>query len=167
MTLEFENPLSLSNIGLNSSYNNETHFTALDRVTSKKTSVISVTRKESLLAREKFKEKREMSGRYSDDYDSYEDDFDDESPAKESTTRRSSRRESRMSERVRSTSTSPSPKYRSRSKKVSSRRDSFASYRSAYGTNRGKFPFDFFVASDLILINTRLLLSNFESSKSI
>ena len=148
MTLEFENPPLLSNIGLNSSYNNEADFTALDRVTSKKTSVISVTRKESLLAREKIKDKREMSGRYSDDYDSYEDDFDDESPAKESTSRRSSRRESRMSEKVRSTSRSPSdspPKYRSR--KASSRRDSLASYRSAYGTNRGKFPFDFFVAS--------------------
>lgn len=142
MTLEYENPPLLSSIGLNSSYNNETDFTALDRVRSKNTSVISVTRKESLLAREKFKEKREMSGRYSDDYDSYEDDFDDDSPAKEPSTRRSSRHESRMSERVRSTSRSPSespPKYRSRSKKASSRRDSFASYRSAYGTNRGKF----------------------------
>lgn len=146
MTLELENPPLLSNIGLNSSYNNESDFTALDRVTSKKTSVISVTRKESLLAREKFKEKREMSGRYSDDYDSYEDDFDDESPAKESTTRRSSRRESRMSERIRSASRSPSdsPPNRSRSKKASTRRDSLASYRSTYGTNRGKFPFDLF-----------------------
>lgn len=147
MTLEFENPPLLSNIGLNSSYNNEADLTPLDRVTSKKTSVISVTRKESLLVREKFKKKREMSGRYSDDYDSYEDDFDDDSPEKQSTTRRSSRRGSRMSERVRSTSRSPSPKYRSRSKKVSSRRDSFASYRSAYGTNRGKLSFDFFIAS--------------------
>ena len=42
MTLEFENPPFLSNIGLNSSYNNETDFTALDRVTkAKKTSIIS------------------------------------------------------------------------------------------------------------------------------
>ena len=149
MTLEFENPPLLSNIGLNSSYN-ETDFTPLDRVTSKKTSVISVTRKESLLARGKLQENREMSGRYSDDYDSYEDDFDSPSTTKEPTARRlSSRRKSRMSERVRSTSRSPSespPKQRSRSKKASSRRDSFASYRSAYGTNRGKFPFDFFVA---------------------
>lgn len=150
MTLEFENPPLLSNIGLNSSYDNETDFTALDRLTSKKTSVISVTRKESLLAREKLQKNREMSGRYSDDYDSYDDDFDSPSPSKEPSTRRfSPRRESRTSERVRSTSRSPTespPKHRSRSKKASSRRDSFASYRSAYGTTRGKFPFDFFVA---------------------
>lgn len=156
MTLEFENPPLLSNIGLNSSYNNETDFTALDRVTSKKTSVISVTRKESILAKEKRQENREMSGRYSDDYDSYEDDFDSPSPTKEPTRKLSSRRgsrnsERRTSERVRSTSRSPSaspPKQRSRlSKKASSsRRDSFASYRSAYGTNRGKLSFDFFVA---------------------
>lgn len=150
MTLEFENPPLLSNIGLNSSYHNETDFTALDRVTSKKTSVISVTRKESLLARGKLQENREMSGRYSDDYDSYDDDFDSPSPSKEPSTRRfSPRRGSRMSERVRSASRSPSespPKHRSRSKKASSRRDSFASYRSAYGTTRGKSPFDFFVA---------------------
>lgn len=143
MTLEFENPPLLSNFGLNSSYHDEADFTTLDRVTSKKTSVISVTRKESLLARDKLKEDREMSGRYSDDYDSYEDDFDSPSPSKEPNTRRlSSRRGSRMSERVRSTSRSPSespPKHRSRSKKASSRRDSFASYRSAYGTNRGNF----------------------------
>ena len=166
MTLELENAPLLSNIGLNSSYNNEPDFTALDRVTSKKTSVITVTRKESLLAREKFKEKREMSGRYSDDYDSYEDDFDDESPAKESTTRRSSRRESRMSERIRSASRSPSvspPKYQSRSKKSSTRRDSLASYRSAYGTNRGKYPVEFFrriVTSDVIFIDTRIERAN-------
>ena len=145
MTLEFENPPLLSNIALNSSYNNETDFGALDRVRSKKTSVISVTRRESLPAKEKLQEKREMSGEYSDNYDSYEDDFDSPSPTKNATRSRrySSRRESRISERARSTSRSPSdspPKQRSRSKKASTRRDSFSSYRSAYGTNRGKFP---------------------------
>ena len=144
MTLEFENPPLLSNIALNSSYNNDTDFTALDRVRSKKTSVISVTRKGSLLAKEKLQENRDMSGEYSDNYDSYEDDFDSPSPSKDATRSRrySSRRESRRSERVRSTSRSPSdspPKHRSRSKKASTRRDSFASYRSAYGTSRGKF----------------------------
>lgn len=142
MTLEFENPPLLSNIALNSSYNNETDFGALDRVRSKKTSVISVTRRESLHAKEKLQEKREMSGEYSDNYDSYEDDFDSPSPTKNATRSRrySSRRESRISERARSTSRSPSdspPKQRSRSKKASTRRDSFSSYRSAYGTNRG------------------------------
>ena len=145
MTLELENPPFLSNIGLNSSYNNETDFTALDRVTSKakKTSIISVTRRESLFAEGKKQESRKMSDRYSDDYDSYEDDFDSPSPTKEPSRRysRSSRR-SHVSERDRSPSPSP-PKYRSRSKKASSRRDSFASYRGAYGTNRGKFSLDF------------------------
>lgn len=142
MTLEFENPPLLSNIALNSSYNNETDFGALDRVRSKKTSVISVTRRESLHAKEKLQAKREMSGEYSDNYDSYEDDFDSPSPTKNATRSRrySSRRESRISERARSTSRSPSdspPKQRSRLKKASTRRDSFSSYRSAYGTNRG------------------------------
>lgn len=142
MTLEFENPPLLSNIALNSSYNNEKDFGALDRVRSKKTSVISVTRRESLLAREELQEKREMSGEYSDNYDSYDDDFDSPSATKNATRSRrySSRRESRTSERAQSTSRSPSdspPKQRSRSKKASTRRDSFASYRSAYGTNRG------------------------------
>ena len=144
MTLEFENPPFLSNIGLNSSFNNEVEFTSLDRVTSKakKTSVISVTRKESLLGKGKTKENREMSGRYSDDYDSYDEDFDSPSPTKEPSRRysRSSRR-SQMSERDRSPSSSP-PKNRSRSKKASSRKDSLASYRSVYGTNRGKASFD-------------------------
>lgn len=143
MTLEFENPPFLSNIGLHSSFNDETDFNALNRVTSKakKTSVISVTRKDNLLAGGKIQENREMSRENSDDYDSYEDDFDSPSPTKEPTRRysRSSRR-SRMSER------DHSPSYRSSSKKASSRRDSLASYRSAYGANRGKLAYDLFVA---------------------
>ena len=144
MTLEFENPPFLSNIGLNSSYNDETDFTALDRLTSKvkKSSVISVTRKEGLFSEEKNQDSGEMSGKYSDDYDSYEDDFDSPSPTKEANRRYSrSSRHSRRSERDRTPSSSP-PKYRSRSKKASSRRDSFASYRSAYSTTRGKRAFD-------------------------
>ena len=160
MTLEFENPPFLSNIGLNSSYNNETDFTALDRVTKAKTSVISVTRKESIFAAEKIKESGEMSGRYSDDYNSYDDDFDSPSPTKEPTRRHSrASRRSHVSERDRSPSSSP-PKYESRSKKASTRRDSFASYRSAYGTSRGKFGFDFSsLEIDVVFIETFSKLS--------
>ena len=157
MTLEFENPPFLSNIGLNSSFNNEPDFTTLDRVTSKakKTSVISVARKESLLAKGKTERNRAMSGRYSDNYDSYDDDFDSPSPSKEPSRRysRSSRR-SQVSDRDRSPSNSP-PKNRSRSKRASTRRDSFASYRSAYGTNRGKFSLPYAAAEigDVVLVD--------------
>lgn len=162
MTLEFQNPPFLSNIGLNSSFNNEPDFTSLDRVTSKKTPVISVARKESLLAKGKTKGNSEMSGRYSDDYDSYDDDFNSPSPSKEPSRRysRSSRR-SQVSDRDRSPSSSP-PKDRSRSKRASTRRDSFASYRSAYGTNRGKFSLPCAAAEigDVVLVDILKSMKN-------
>ena len=162
MTLEFENPPFLSNIALNSSFNNEVDFTSLDLVTSKakKTSVISVTRKENLLAKGKTKENLEMSGRYSDDYDSYDEDFDSPSPSKEPS-RRYSR--SRMSERDRSPSSSP-PKNRSRSKQASSRRDSLASYRSAYGTNRGKISFDLYCRMTFMWFGRDDILKNVKNA---
>lgn len=166
MTLEFENPPFLSNIALNSSFNNEVDFTSLDLVTSKakKTSVISVTRKENLLAKGKTKENLEMSGRYSDDYDSYDEDFDSPSPAKEPSRRYSrSSRQTRMSERDRSPSSSP-PKNRSRSKQASSRRDSLASYRSAYGTNRGKFSFDLYCRMTFMWFGRDDILKNVKNA---
>lgn len=136
MTLEFENPPFPSNIGLNSSFNNDADFTSsFDRVTSKtkKTSVISVARKKSFLKKNE-EENREMSGRYSDDYDSYEDDFDSPDASKERRRRYSGSSRSRHSQMSEDRTHSP-PNYRS--KKASTRRDSFASYRSAYGPNRG------------------------------
>lgn len=143
MTLEFENPPLLSNIGLNSSYNNDAEFTSsFERVTAKpkKTTVISVARKESFLFKEKEEKNIEMSDRYSDDYDSYEDDFDNPDRNSPGQSKQQSRRYSRSSRRSQTSersSSTPPPKYRSRSKNASTRRDSFASYRSAYTTNRG------------------------------
>lgn len=143
MTLEFENPPLLSNIGLNSSYNNDAEFTSsFERVTAKpkKTTVISVARKESFLFKDKEEKNIEMSDRYSDDYDSYEDDFDNPDRNSPGQSKQQSRRYSRSSRRSQTSersSSTPPPKYRSRSKKASTRRDSFASYRSAYTTNRG------------------------------
>ncbi|XP_015756060.1 PREDICTED: lebercilin-like [Acropora digitifera] len=143
MTLEFENPPLLSNIGVNSSYNNDAEFTSsFERVTAKpkKTTVISVARKESFLFKEKEEKNIEMSDRYSDDYDSYEDDFDNPDRNSPGQSKQQSRRYSRSSRRSQTSersSSTPPPKYRSRSKKASTRRDSFASYRSAYTTNRG------------------------------
>lgn len=143
MTLEFENPPLLSNIGVNSSYNNDEEFTSsFERVTAKpkKTTVISVARKESFLFKEKEEKNIEMSDRYSDDYDSYEDDFDNPDRNSPGQSKQQSRRYSRSSRRSQTSersSSTPPPKYRSRSKKASTRRDSFASYRSAYTTNRG------------------------------
>lgn len=143
MTLEFENPPLLSNIGVNSSYNNDEEFTSsFERVTAKpkKTTVISVARKESFLFKKKEEKNIEMSDRYSDDYDSYEDDFDNPDRNSPGQSKQQSRRYSRSSRRSQTSersSSTPPPKYRSRSKKASTRRDSFASYRSAYTTNRG------------------------------
>lgn len=143
MTLEFENPPLLSNVGLNSSYNNDAEFTSsFERVTAKpkKTTVISVARKESFLFKEKEEKNIEMSDRYSDDYDSYEDDFDNPDRNSPGQSKQQSRRYSRSSRRSQTSersSSTPPPKYRSRSKKASTRRDSFASYRSTYTTNRG------------------------------
>ena len=137
MTLEFENPPLLSDKALNPSYNNDPDFSVLDigGVKSVKTSVISRSKKNSLPSEGEGKIIREMSDRYSDDYDSYGDDFESPSPTKQHNRIHSSR-QSRLTARDRSRSSSYSPP-RYRSKKTSTRKDSFASYRSTYGANRG------------------------------
>ena len=128
MTVELEkNPLA-GGINLNSSYTIH-EFRDFGGVTPKTSSPkkVSISKKGNFGSVQNIEERGNMSGKYSDDdYDSYDEDFENSTPEPRNSSRYS-----------RARSRSPVPKKsssRAMASRTRGRRDSLASYRSAYGT---------------------------------
>lgn len=141
MTLELENPPLAGGINLNSSYNvPEFRDVGEVLISNSNPKKYSLSKKERF-ARKNPERQEDMSARYSDDYESYEEDFESSSPDRRP--RRNSSRYSSRYSRVSPSYIGPSRSNKRSSRRdfesrTQSRRDSLASYRSAYGTYRGK-----------------------------